>query len=110
MPTTKRYTITPPTHPPTAELLELGARQGSAWRDDAACAEVGDDLWFPETGESPNPARKVCRLCAVTSECLAFALVERADWGVWGGLSAIHRRRLLSEHRRDQADVSARVA
>ncbi|MGW3383292.1 WhiB family transcriptional regulator [Streptomyces albogriseolus] len=74
------------------------------WRDDAACrVHPEPDLWHPVSTRAPDRARteeakRVCLTrCAVREQCLQYALDERLDEGVWGGLSEQERRRL---HRR----------
>lgn len=66
------------------------------WRDRALCAETDPDLHFPATDEGAGPAKGVCRACFVQTACLAYALVnpEKADDGVWGGMTATERQRL----------------
>lgn len=63
------------------------------WRDRGAC-KGQTDVMFPEDGQSAAPAKAICATCPVTAECLAFAMDEREDYGVWGGLSARDRRML----------------
>lgn len=61
----------------------------------ALCAEVDAEMFFPEKGESPKLAKRVCGMCDVRAECLAWALENDEDyWGIWGGLSAQERRKL----------------
>jgi hypothetical protein len=74
------------------------------WRDDAACrVHPEPDLWHPVSTRAPDrkrteEAKRVCLTrCAVREQCLQYALDERLDEGVWGGLSEQERRRL---HRR----------
>ena len=58
------------------------------WRDRALCAQIGGDIWFPEKGgDSGVAAKRVCRACPVTAECLAYALEMGEEHGVWGGMS-----------------------
>ncbi len=64
-----------------------------AWQDDALCAEIAGDWWFPEPGGLAREAKQVCRRCAVRPECLAWAL-DHDERGVWGGTSEDERRRL----------------
>lgn len=66
-----------------------------SWHEDALCASVGDDLWFPEKGESPKEAMKICRSCPVRAECLDYALTWRQNFGVWGALTERGRRDLV---------------
>lgn len=39
-----------------------------------------------------------CYGCQVRAECLAEALDNRIEWGVWGGMTERERRRLLRQH------------
>lgn len=80
-----------------ADLLADAFAAGSGWRwqDDALCAQVGDDFWFPEKGGSTREAKGVCGRCPVRAECLAYALEHDERFGVWGGMSERERRRLL---------------
>lgn len=69
-----------------------------AWADRAACAGIDLDYMFTE-GTAAHQAAKVCTGCPVKTECLEYALVNRMDYGVWGGLTARQRRKLLKETR-----------
>jgi WhiB family redox-sensing transcriptional regulator len=40
----------------------------------------------------------VCRSCPVRFECLADALDNRIEFGVWGGMTERERRALLRRH------------
>lgn len=66
-----------------------------AWRDLARCAEVDPEVFFPEKGKSAKPAKRICSRCEVRVECLEFALANRENYGVFGGLSEKERRPLL---------------
>lgn len=68
-----------------------------SWRDDALCAEVDGDLFFPEKGEPATRARSICGRCLVSEECLAFALASNEREGIWGGLTARERAELRRE-------------
>lgn len=73
------------------------------WREHAACAEVDGELFFPigdnaEARLQASAAKQVCASCPVRETCLAWALANRQDQGVWGGMTEeeryqIHRRR-----------------
>ena len=69
------------------------------WMDDAACAEVGDDFWFPEKGTSATIAKRICAGCPVRSECLEYALEHDPRFGIWGGLGVRERERLARQRR-----------
>ncbi|MEU7990830.1 WhiB family transcriptional regulator [Streptosporangium canum] len=64
------------------------------WQDFARCGEVDPEVFFPEKGGSVRAAKQVYRSCEVRAECLAYALDNHEDFGVWGGTSERERRRL----------------
>jgi WhiB family redox-sensing transcriptional regulator len=66
----------------------------SDWREDALCAQVGLELFFPEKGEPTAPAKSICKRCEVRTECRREALERGERFGVWGGLSERQRRKL----------------
>jgi WhiB family redox-sensing transcriptional regulator len=66
------------------------------WTLLAKCRGMEDAL-FPEASEQKR-ARGVCGGCPVRSECLAEALDNRIEWGVWGGMTERERRLLLRQH------------
>lgn len=68
---------------------------GQDWRDQALCAEVDPELFFPEKGGSTRHPKRVCGGCEVRAECLEYALAHGIRDGIWGGLSDRDRRRLL---------------
>ncbi|MDF1490067.1 WhiB family transcriptional regulator [Tessaracoccus caeni] len=65
----------------------------SDWTLRARCQNMADAL-FPE-GKDQKRARAVCMGCPVRSECLAEALDNRIEWGIWGGMTERERRALL---------------
>lgn len=65
------------------------------WMMHAACRGMGDDL-FPEASAQQS-ARGICTKCPVRRECLAVALDDRIEWGIWGGMTERERRALLRE-------------
>lgn len=72
----------------------FGTPEQEAWRDDAVCAQIDPERWFPDKGGSTREAKKVCLSCPVRLECLQYALDRDERFGVWGGLSERERRRL----------------
>ena len=45
-------------------------------------------------GAEQNKAKQVCAGCPVRTECLAEALDNQIEWGVWGGMTERERRAL----------------
>jgi WhiB family transcriptional regulator, redox-sensing transcriptional regulator len=64
------------------------------WTTVAACRDEAPDTLFV-SGAAQHRAKSVCRGCAVRTECLADALDNRVEFGVWGGLTERERRALL---------------
>ena len=64
------------------------------WTAQAACRRTDPDSLFVQ-GAAQNRAKAVCNGCAVKTECLADALDNRVEFGVWGGMTERERRALL---------------
>ncbi|OQZ89581.1 transcriptional regulator [Mycobacterium alsense] len=76
----------------------LGATEGDrAWVSRALCREKDPDDLFVR-GAAQREAAVICRHCPVMQQCAADALDNKVEYGVWGGLTERHRRRLLKEH------------
>ncbi|MBP2365033.1 WhiB family transcriptional regulator [Pseudonocardia parietis] len=64
------------------------------WRVAARCrSEDADDLFV--TGADQRRARDFCLACPVRTECLAHALDQQVEFGVWGGMTERERRSVL---------------
>ncbi|MEU8759732.1 WhiB family transcriptional regulator [Streptomyces sp. NPDC048659] len=64
------------------------------WAASGLCrTEAADDLFVE--GAAQNRAKALCFGCPVRAECLAHALDERIEHGVWGGMTERERRALL---------------
>lgn len=72
------------------------------WRDQARCQGVDPQIFYPseEDEAGADEARAICALCPVADSCLEFAISARETEGVWGGLTARERRRLIRQRRR----------
>jgi WhiB family redox-sensing transcriptional regulator len=64
------------------------------WTEQALCAETDPEAFFPEKGGSTRAAKRVCRACNVSAECLEYALELDVRFGIWGGFSERERRLL----------------
>ena len=82
----------------TAGSTRAKAEPPMAWTTDwttrAACRGSDPDALFVQ-GAAQNRAKAVCFGCPVRAECLADALDNRVEFGVWGGLTERERRALL---------------
>jgi WhiB family transcriptional regulator, redox-sensing transcriptional regulator len=67
----------------------------------AVCADHDDpDLWFDLHPARVTVAKQHCAPCPVRDDCLDYAVTQRVDYGVWGGLSADERRTMIRRHQR----------
>ncbi|MFV6049986.1 WhiB family transcriptional regulator [Streptomyces sp. NPDC056297] len=64
------------------------------WGERAVCRAADPEELFVE-GAAQNRAKAVCNGCPVRTECLAYALDQRIEHGVWGGTTDRERRALL---------------
>ena len=64
------------------------------WSAQAACRATDPDALFVQ-GAAQNRAKMVCAGCPVRTECLADALDNQIEFGVWGGMTERERRALL---------------
>lgn len=69
------------------------------WRRWAACRGEDPELFFPIGTAGPAlrqaaEAKAVCGQCTVALSCLAWALSNGQDSGIWGGLDEEERRAL----------------
>lgn len=72
----------------------MSVEADKSWTAQAACAtEEPDDLFVQ--GAAQRTAREICFSCSVRTECLADALDNRIQFGVWGGMTERERRALL---------------
>lgn len=70
--------------------------EGSEWTVKAVCAGGDPDMLFV-TGAAQREAAKICQVCPVRLECLADALDNRIEYGVWGGMTERQRRAVLKK-------------
>jgi WhiB family redox-sensing transcriptional regulator len=71
------------------DALDIKAAK-EVW-DSALCAQVDPELFFPEKGQSPREAIRICGACSVRSQCLDL-FGDVLDFGVVGGLTEKQRR------------------
>ena len=64
------------------------------WASRGRCRGLEPDALFVK-GAAQQVAKQVCLGCPVIAECLADALDNRTEFGVWGGMTERERRALL---------------
>ena len=69
----------------------------SDWAGLGRCASSDPDALFVR-GAAQQGAKIVCQKCPVIAECLADALDNRTEFGVWGGMTERERRAMLRSH------------
>ncbi len=80
-----------------------------AWQRHAACRGLETEIFYPPDSdgagddESAFEAKAVCAACAVSGECLEYAIAVREKEGVWGGQTAAERVRIIRRRRRAAA-------
>lgn len=70
--------------------------------DPRARCRKNPDRMFVE-GKAQHDAKQVCGPCPLRAACLAEALDNRIEFGVWGGMTERERRALL----RKRTDVTS---
>lgn len=87
-------------------------------RRDLACSPDDNPDFYPEpSGKRPATRAKrkaaaearavaLCGRCPARQECLAWALATRQPYGIWGGLNANQRTRLLTALKSTTAQAS----
>lgn len=87
--------------PPRRSLFEVGWHTQASCRDQTEEKKETDptykfnpDALFVD-GAAQNIAKLICRGCPVRTECLADALDNNIEYGVWGGMTERERRALL---------------
>jgi WhiB family transcriptional regulator, redox-sensing transcriptional regulator len=62
---------------------------------EAACQGADTAVFFPVSDTFAGEAKAICATCPVAEACLEYAIATRQGDGVWGGLTAVERHRLL---------------
>ena len=72
------------------------------WKSQARCLGVDPEVFYPDEEDEAGAeiAKQICAACPVREVCLEHAIAVREKWGVWGGLTARERRRIIRRRRR----------
>lgn len=72
------------------------------WREEAACKGMDLSNFFSETERQSALTRKknaktkqICNDCSVQKNCLFYAIENKIEYGIWGGLTSTERRALV---------------
>jgi WhiB family transcriptional regulator, redox-sensing transcriptional regulator len=74
----------------TADIA-VGLRNNN-WMNLAKCKTMEPGQFFPHDVDGVRHAQRICAICPVKLACLAYALDNRLNDGVWGGTSEQERR------------------
>lgn len=83
------------THDTPAKQEPAGLR--TDWAPLGSCLRSDPDALFVR-GAAQQRAKAICQHCPVIAECLADALDNRIEFGVWGGMTERERRAMLRRH------------
>jgi WhiB family redox-sensing transcriptional regulator len=83
---------------------------GPRWKLQGLCTQSDPEHWFPdhdgdgtarrsgdEVGRPGMSAKAICKRCPVVNECLQWALEQKEQHGIWGGMTTRERNRLAKE-------------
>lgn len=82
------------------------------WMDEALCHDYEGSVFFPDSIQGVNYAKRICAWCPAMEDCAMYALEQRIEHGIWGGLSERHRKKVIKGTpvqwpTRDPRDVEA---
>ena len=67
--------------------------------DEAACTTEDPGLFFPDAGKGyaakVKEAKRICGTCPIESKCLAEAIKNNEEYGIWGGTTEKERKQLI---------------
>jgi WhiB family transcriptional regulator, redox-sensing transcriptional regulator len=72
------------------------------WRDFAYCFGANPQIFYSDEEDEAGIAlaKRFCASCPVVAPCGEYALQNQEPEGVWGGMSAKDRRRVLRMRRK----------
>lgn len=74
----------------------VGGRAGT-WESEGLCRDAHPDALFVGKASQTRAAR-ICNGCSVLRQCAAYALDNKEEYGVWGGMTERRRKALLKQH------------
>lgn len=82
---------------PTRREHPVTSLEGEEWISRALCRQGDPDALFVQ-GAQQRRAAAICGHCPTRTQCLASALDNREEFGVWGGLTERQRRVVLRKN------------
>lgn len=87
---------------PNIHKLPIPVIESYEWQYEGSCAHLDSDTFFSPDAERgakriarEENAKSICRTCPVIERCRQHALETREPYGVWGGMTAGERMRLI---------------
>ena len=75
------------------DVIDLREDTELAWLALANCADLQPEDFFVSRGSRvSSQVLATCAACPVRTDCIAWALDENLEWGVFGGLTRRERR------------------
>ena len=71
--------------------------QPEDWSDLARCRGMDPEVFFGRNLTEARTAIRTCDRCEVRQQCLEYAVAERIEIGVWGGLTERQRRAYIRQ-------------
>lgn len=92
------------TFPALSPGREVHLRPADHWQLRSLCRGNHAHLFFPpSTFERKEDrerrearAKAICKVCPVVVDCANYAITIREPFGIWGGLTEMERRELIS--------------
>jgi WhiB family transcriptional regulator, redox-sensing transcriptional regulator len=76
------------------------------WRDYGACRDMDPELFFPRTalGRKYKLVMDTCAVCPVRAQCLEFAVTQQIEYGIYGGVGAGKRAKMIRDRNLGRRD------
>lgn len=80
-------------------LHRLQPDNATPWTEMGLCNQTDPNAFFPDKGDSANPAKAICNLCIVKTQCAEDAIINNDTIGIRGGLSTEQRKHIAKKRR-----------
>lgn len=75
------------------QLAELADPENSLeWQREALCNQTDPEAFFPDYERDGRMAKEVCKECPVKTQCFNYAVSNKEEFGIWGGVDFTVRR------------------